>query len=379
MEILIVVLAVLILAGMGFLFFWIYKNQKTAPSEPALNLMQQQLEALRTQIAESISKTHELVNQQLAQISSQLQQQMSSVSQSMQLTSGQISQRLDSYSQTVQNVSKQLGTLSEATTKIFEATKNIATLEDILKPPKLRGGMGEILLENILREILPSEDLFILQHSFKTGDTVDAIIRLKDGLIPVDAKFPLDNFRRMVESKEEKEKAALRKEFVRNVKKHIDDIAKKYILPDEGTLNFALMYIPAENVYYETIIRDENKEEGSSVDLFSYSAQKHVFPVSPNSLYPYLMTVALGFRGLKIEQEAREILSALSRLQGDLQRFSEDFRKVGSHLSDAQKKFQDAEKRLGRVETKLESLKEGTPQLPKETLSLEGERQSEGE
>lgn len=360
MEILIVVLFVLVLAGMGFLFFWIYKNQKVAPTESGLNLMQQQLDALRSQIAESISKTHELVNQQLAQISSQVQQQMSSVTQSMQTTSGQISQRLDSYSQTVQNVSQQLGALSEATTKIFEATKNIATLEDILKPPKLRGGMGEILLENILREILPSEEFFKLQYSFKSGDTVDAIIRLKDGLIPVDAKFPLDNFRRMVESKDEKEKSSLRKEFARNVKKHIDDIAKKYILPDEGTLNFALMYIPAENVYYETIIRDENKEEGSSIDLFSYSTQKHVFPVSPNSLYPYLMTLALGFRGLKIEQEAQEILAALSRLQGDLQRFSEDFRKVGGHLSDAQKKFQDAEKRLERVETKLEALKEGS-------------------
>ncbi len=218
--------------------------------------------------------------------------------------------------------------------------------------------MGEILLNNILKEILPSEDFYSLQYAFKSGNTVDAVIRLKEGLIPIDAKFPLDNFRRMIEAKEDKEREASRKEFVRNVKKHIDDIALKYILPGEGTLNFALMYIPAENIYYEMILRDQGSPDIE--DLYSYSTRKHVFPVSPNSVYPYLMTLALGFRGLKIEQKTKEILAELFRIQGDLGRFADDFQLVGNHLSNAQKKFGDAEKKLTRMDDRLAHLKEGS-------------------
>ena len=304
---------------------------------------------------------HKMQMQFFQNIANQIQQQMNSVVQNMQSSTGQIHLRLENSSKVIQEVSHQLGSLSQATERIFEVTKTIATLEEILKPPKVRGGMGEILLENVLREILPSSDFFSFQHSFKSGDTVDAVIKLKEGLIPIDAKFPLDNFKRMIESQEEKEKESLRKEFVKNIKKHIDDISGKYILPDEGTFNFALMYIPAENVYYETIIRGE--ESSNQTDLFSYSTQKHVFPVSPNSLYPYLMTLSLGLRGLKIEQQAKEILGELGRLGMELEKFSNDFRLVGSHLQDAEKKFNEAEKKLDRFEGRLTSLKSGAPEI----------------
>ncbi|MBI1979327.1 MAG: DNA recombination protein RmuC [Elusimicrobia bacterium] len=197
-----------------------------------------------------------------------------------------------------------------------------------------------------------------MQHVFKDGSAVDAIIRLKDGLIPIDAKFPLDNFRRMIESKDDKEQKDLRKEFVRNVKKHIETISQKYILPDEGTLPFALMYVPAENVYYEMIIR--TGWEDDNFDLYAYATRKHVFPVSPNSLYPYLMTLSLGLRGLKIETRTKEILSQLARLNSDLGRFTNDFKLVGGHLSEAGKKYADATKRLERLEGKFSNLREGT-------------------
>ncbi len=357
---LISIVASLLFLGIVLLMaFWFYQFMKGERGQKSdgMNMLAQQLESLRSQVNESLAQTNAAMTQQVGLINNQVQNQMSTVIQGLQSTTGQINTRLDNASKVVQDVSQQLGSLSQATEKIFEATKNMSTLEDILKPPKLRGGMGEILLENVLKEILPSRDFFTLQHSFKSGDTVDAVIRLKEGLIPIDAKFPLDNFRRMIESKDDKEKIALRKEFVRNVKKHIDDIASKYILPDETVFNFALMYIPAENVYYETIIRDE-ADDGS--DLYSYSTKKHVFPVSPNSIYPYLMTLALGFRGLKIEQQAKEILGELSRVYGDLERFSKDFRTVGEHISNASKKFDEAEKRLDKVDAKLLTLREGS-------------------
>ncbi len=300
-----------------------------------------------------------MVNQQISSVSSQVQNQMNSVNQSFQTTTGQINTRLDDASRMVQTVSHQLGTLSQATERIFEATKTLSTLEDILKPPKLRGGMGEILLENVLREILPSEEFYSFQHKFKSGNAVDAVIKLKDGMIPIDAKFPLDNFRRMVESKSETDRLVFRKEFLSNVRKHIDDISRKYILTDEGTLNFALMYVPAENVYYEMIVREDTSS--ASEDVYSYAAARHVFPVSPNSLYPYLMTIALGFRGLKIEAQAKQILSQLTRVQGDLEKFTREFQLVGTHIDNAQKKFSEAEKKLGRVEVKIEALRQGSP------------------
>src|SRR3989344_278392 len=214
----------------GVVLWWMIRQSKNQPSDAHMqaSLMQQQIEALRTQISRSI-----------ADVGAQVERRMDTVQQSFQTTTGNINTRLDNASKEVQIVSHQLGSLSQATERIFEATRNLSTLEDILKPPKLRGGMGEILLENVLRDILPSEDSYEMQHKFKTGDVVDAIIRLKDGMIPIDAKFPLDNFRKMLESASEADRLVFRKEFLSNVKKHIGDIARRYILPDEGTFNFA--------------------------------------------------------------------------------------------------------------------------------------------
>jgi len=155
----------------------------------------------------------------------------------------------------------------------------------------------------------------------------------------------------MLEAGSDDERKAARKEFVRNVKRHIDDIHERYIQPEEGTFPFALMYIPAENVYYETIIRGD--EEDSEKALYAYATSKQVMPVSPNSFYAYLITLAQGFRGLKIEERALEIINHLNRLRQELDRFTDDFRKVGMHITNAQTRFGEAEKRLTRFEEKL--------------------------
>src|SRR4029077_12773860 len=154
-------------------------------------------------------------------------------------------------------------------------------------------------------------------------------VRLGDGLVPVDAKFPLEDFRRMIQAGNDEERARARKAFAARVRKHVDDIATKYVLPDEGTYDFALMYIPAENVYYETIIRDE--EPG----LATYAIERKVIPVSPNCFYAYLQAITFGLRGLRIEARAQEVMGLLGRLGGDLGRLREDFRLGGQHLTDA--------------------------------------------
>jgi DNA recombination protein RmuC len=310
-----------------------------APADPTVNILQQQVDGLRQQIGQSLAQNAQL-----------LQQQLESVNQNLRSSSGEINSRLDNAAKLYGEVRSQLGSLSQANSQVQLMVKDISTLQDILRPPKMRGGMGEVLLENLLREILPPEH-HAMQHRFRTGSIVDAVIKLKDGLVSVDAKFPLENFRRMLESTNDDDRRAARKEFARNVKKHIDDIHEKYILPEEGTFPFALMYIPAENVYYETIIRSE--EEDSEKALYAYAIAQQVMPVSPNSFYAYLITIAQGFRGMRIEESARDIINHLNRLRGELEKFSDDFHKVGMHLTNAQTRYTEAEKRLGRFEEKL--------------------------
>lgn len=292
----------------------------------ALDLMQRQVEALREQ-----------VNKQLGEVNRQLLD-----------TTGQIGKRLDSTSQVIGAVQKDLGALGEATKQIYDVGKDISGLQDILQPPKLRGVLGESLLEELLRQLVPTNCDF--QYRFRSGEIVDAIIRIGERIIPVDAKFPLENFRKIIEAEVDgQDKAKCKKAFINDVKKHIDSIASKYILPDEGTYDFALMYIPAENVYYETITKEQ--KEGSSIS--DYALQRRVIPVSPNTIYAYLQVVIFGLKGLQVEKHAEEIIHHLARLKGDFNKFSADFDVLGTHLTNAQKKYEEAEKKLVRFDNKL--------------------------
>lgn len=308
--------------------------------ESAALLMQQQMDALRTDVRESLRDVSGLVHQQLAAVTAQIQSQTSSVGN-----------RLDSAAKLIGDVQRNLGELGRATEEIRELGQNVTRLEELLKAPKLRGGLGEFLLEDLLKQVLPAT-AFAMQHRFAGGEAVDAVIRTSGRLVPVDSKFPLENFRRLAAAPEA-ERKALRRAFIADVRKHIDAIARKYILPDEGTFPFALMYIPAENVYYEMIIRDE-ADDGPG--LWSYALERTVVPVSPNSLYAYLQVIALGLRGFHVEQRAREILADLQRLQGDAWKLREVFDVLGTHLENARKKYDEADSRLTRFEGGLEGV-----------------------
>ncbi len=261
-----------------------------------------------------------------------------------------LSQNTQSYADAMGQVQTRLGELQESARQMRDIGKNISSLQDILQAPKLRGGLGEFFLAELLRQVLPAQS-FELQYSFANGSKVDAVIRLEQKLVPVDAKFPLENFKRLLSLTGQSEEISIRKEFFRDVKKHIDAIASKYILPEEGTFDFAFMYIPAENVYYEVILKADSGE-----DLMEYAQKKRVIPVSPNSFYAYLMALAHGFRGMKIEKSAREILEKLGQLETDFQRSLEDFEKMGTHLQHALSSYRATEKRLDKFKSRLEQL-----------------------
>lgn len=313
------------------------------------------------------------VYRSMGQLSRDVNQQTQLFQKELLVLSQRMSDQLTANSSVVQNYARQmgelqnrLGHLQEATQSMIHIGRDISSLQDILKAPKLRGILGELFLEELLRQILP-QDRYVMQYAFQSGEKVDAVILLGQGMVPVDAKFPLESFKKMLAGQSEEETRRSRRQFRQDVRKHIDQIAAKYILPGEGTFDFALMYLPAENIYYETIVKEEDLSSGES--LSQYALTRKVVPVSPNSFYAYLQAIVLGLRGLRIENSAREILSGLAQLANDFKKFYEDFGKVGSHLTDAKSAYEKAEKRLGRLEHQLGSIEsqDPTPVLPAAT------------
>ena len=276
-------------------------------------------------------------------ISSQVNERLNQMNQSIQEANKIIGQNLGNANSAFGNVKEQLGKLEETNKQIIAISKDISSLQELLRAPKFRGAMGETLLENLLSQVLPKEH-YQAQYRFKNGDAVDAVIRLGERLVPVDAKFSLENFQKMIETIDEPVKEAYRKKFIQDVKNRINEISAKYILPAENTFDFALMYIPAENVYYEVIVKE---------DIFSYSMQKKVIPVSPNTFYAYLQVICLGLRGLKVEENAKLILKSLSALSMETEKFKEDFNTLGSHLVNANTKYSDAQKRFDKITERL--------------------------
>ncbi len=256
-----------------------------------------------------------------------------------------VDRRLEHASKQTNAIHKQLGDVGRATEQLAEQAKGLGQLQQLLRPPKARGGFGELLLENLLADRLPAH-AYSLQHGFRSGERVDAVIRIEK-LAPIDAKFPLDNFERLVDAPDDDARQLAEKAFARDVKNHIDAIAEKYIRPDEGTYEFAFMYLPSEAIYYELAC-------GKTGALLAYAHERQVVPVSPNTFTAYLQMIVLGLKGMQIEQHAQEVMAYCAQLQKDFGRFREDFDLVGKHLGNARDRYADAEKRLDRFESKLE-------------------------
>ncbi len=284
-----------------------------------------------------------------------------------------VAERVDGSMGIFGDVRERLGELTKRTRDIEEVGKSIVSLQEALRAPKFRGGFGELGLERLLADSLP-QGSYCLQHRFRNGETVDAVVSIGGNLVPIDAKFPfpLEDFERMVNTDSRGEQLQLRRQFTRTIRKHIDDVSK-YILPDEKTFDFALMYIPAENIYYQTIVRCPQLSEES--DIYFYCLKKRVFPVSPNSLYAYLQAIVLGLKGLQVEKSARDILGRLERLQLSFQDFHKDYEVIGSHISRAVVKHTEAAGKLNTLSSRLELLTSDhlVERLPEVTPHEQGE------
>jgi len=293
------------------------------------------VEALQSQFASVV----ETLNRQLSALSSTLNEQLAQ-------TSGNIGRQLDGTRKVVSGVQEKLGELSETARHMHALGKDISSLQDILQAPKLRGNLGELFLEDLLSQVMPASS-YETQYTFASGEKVDAAIRLGEHLVPIDSKFPLESFTRIQSAETDVERKKARRDFVSSVRRRIDEIADKYIRPDEKTYDFAIMYIPAENVFYEVIIRDESSASGQ--DIAAYALERHVIPVSPNSFYAYLMAIAYGLKGLRIEESAVEIRGKLAEIRQSLGKFTDEFMVIGRHLDNARGKYADADKSLARL------------------------------
>ncbi len=301
-------------------------------SEMARNSKQDQtlMEWLKT-MQSSIDNTTKTLNQALSSTSKNL-------SDTLQKGNQNLNQRLDNAARLMSQIQKDAG-------RFAELSLSMKNLQDYLRSPKLRGNIGEEVLKDLISQMFPKNSFF-LQHSFKSGDKVDAAIRTDAGLLPIDAKFPAENFQKMLAAENDSEKETSRREFVRDVKKHMTDISKKYILPEEGTMDFALMYIPSEPIYYEVV---------NLTELTEFARKNRVYPVSPNTLYANLQVILLSFQGKDIEKRTRQVFVLMRAIQKDYTKISDDLSVLNRHVTNSYNQMANVNSGFALMGQKLSS------------------------
>jgi DNA recombination protein RmuC len=320
-------------------------NQQTALRQEMQTLVATQSQALTAQLGQLA----QAVTTQLGQVNQQLQSGMASTGTLVSGAQKDVSEQLRASTEMLGTIRQQLGEVKQAGSEVSEAAKQI---QNVLGGAKTRGTLGEVTLERMLADTLP-EASYRTQHRFSTGEAVDAVVHLGEKLLPIDSKFPLDGYRRLVDSGED-----ARIGFSQAVRKHAESIAKKYILPDENTLDIALMFVPSEGVYYE-LLRSEISN-GSPLD--EYCRSKGVIAVSPSTLFAHLRIIMLGLRGMQIEENAKRLLSSLTGLKKQIENFSDVYDRLGGHLRNAQQSYADADAKLERARNALDEMAQGAPE-----------------
>ena len=258
----------------------------------------------------------------------------------LQENSKQLNDRLDKAASVIRDVGHEVGQMSEI-------GRSMKELQDFLKSPKLRGNIGEQVLKDLISQMFPKNS-FHIQYQFKSGERVDAAIQTDAGILPIDSKFPMENFQKMAKAENNTDRNLFEKELVKDVKKHITDIAKKYILPEEGTMDFALMYVPSESVYYELV---------NMPDIMDFAKQSRVYIVSPTTLYAHLQTILLAFEGKKIESRSRDLFKMLRALQIDFNKVEENMVVLGKHINNASSQFNNVNTGFSQIGQKINSTK----------------------
>lgn len=327
-----------IVIGFGILFVTLNKKISALSKQQTDQSLLEWLKSMQ----HSLETTNRTINESM-------QANSTHMVRTLQENSKQLNERLDKAAEVIRDVGKEVGEMSEI-------GRSMKELQDFLKSPKMRGNIGEQVLKDLITQIFPKNS-FHLQYQFKSGEKVDAAIQTDAGILPIDSKFPMENFQKLLKAQTEEETLLYRKEFTHDIKKHIETIAKKYILPDEGTMDFALMYVPSESVFYEIVNTD---------DLVEFARKKRIYIVSPSTLYAHLQTILLSFEGHKIEQQSREVLRLLKSLQIDYEKVNESIDVLGKHLGNASNQYSNVHRGFHTFGQRLSSVNQLGEDVKKE-------------
>jgi DNA recombination protein RmuC len=369
----------------AFLVLWLVfqgtqGRQKSEALESQMNELRRDLQTIATAQAQSTGQIETIaksVAQRLDNVTPALQDAIKNSAQiTGQLASDAQARMADELKNTrdqISQIQKQLGAVQLAGQQMSQTAQ---TLEGILGGAKSRGSLGEVTLERLLEDSLPSAQ-YAIQYRFSSGEAVDAVILLRDKkLMAIDSKFPLDAYRRIATEGDEARRA-----FAAAVKGHADSISRKYIVPNEGTLDVALMFVPSESVYYELLMTEDSKKQ----PLDAYCRDKHVIAVSPNTLYAHLCVISMGLRGMQMEENAKRLLESLSGMEKQLEKFADKFGTLGTHLKNAQQSYSESDKLFEKAQNTLEGMLgigateaalengQGTPVLPAEVSAKKGD------
>ena len=366
MDFVLIAIGIALLALMAWLAMTIARSQKkNSALESQLTELRRDLLAVaqtQSQSAGQIQSIAQTVSQRLESVTKALQDGVTNSAQIASTGQTAIATELKNTREQILQLQQQIGAVHEQSRGLSLATQS---LENVLGGTKTRGLLGEVTLQRLLEDSLPPTQ-FAMQYRFASGECADAVIFLRDKkLMAIDSKFPLEAFRRIGSDGEE-----ARRGFAAAVKGHADAIAKKYIVPNEGTLDLALMFVPSENVYWELLNTQDSK--GAAVD--SYCRDRSVVAVSPNTLYAHLCVIAMGLRGMQIEENAKRLLGSLSGMHKQLEIFGDYFAKLGNHLKNAQQSYTEADKRLEKTQTTLDGLLGQAPAQASLPLSSSGEK-----
>jgi DNA recombination protein RmuC len=348
-TLLIIVVLLLILNFVGVIF--ILTKRKDTTDEKSLNLLLNQMNEVNRNIQDSQKNTAKTSTDQFERSQKLIQD-----------INKQMTEQL-------LNVTKGVTEVSQSTKQVFTIAEQLSNLEKVLKHQKQRGNWGEAALELVLQNAL-DPTTYELQYAFKNGDTVDAIIKTKEGIIPIDAKFSLDNYSRLVNETDEVRKAELERDFKNDLKRRIDETAK-YIKPSEGTLPFAFMFIPAEGIYYELLTGSVGSTTVNSRSLIDYSYNdKKVFIVSPTTFLAYLQSVLFGFKAFKIEESANKIRKYVGELQKHLKSYEDYHNKLGKNLGTVVNHYNSSSKEFKKIDKDIVRITDG--QIELDPAQIEG-------
>ncbi|MBU4332006.1 DNA recombination protein RmuC [Patescibacteria group bacterium] len=339
-----VITIVILITGFVGLFWYLKSREKkdaeAKQDDKSLLLLQNQLTELNRTLDSKLGESTRVIQEQFTQ-STRIIQGISGQSQKI-----------------ISEISEKMTKLDDTNKQVVGFAGQLQSLENILKNPKQRGVLGEYFLETVLKNVLPPGQ-FQMQYKFKDGETVDAVVFTREGMVPIDSKFSLENYNRIVEEQDQSQRQILEKQFKQDLKLRIDETSK-YIRPNEKTTDFAFMFIPSEGIYYDLLINQVGAVKVNTQDLIEYALrQKKVIIVSPTTFFAYLQTVLHGLRALKIEEGAKEIRKRVEMLGKHINAYEDYFRKLGGHLGTTVNTYNTAYKELGKIDKDVLKISEG--------------------